>query len=219
MVARATAQCSKGEECGEAEYRTGLWSNPAGRDHWGSEQWPDGPKREEVTSSIERRAASRGNSLPQNVVELWEGHVRTKGTQMWVGRSRKSDGGMALSSSPEQAGDTAKTRPGEGGRSRPLRPHAACERACATVDAVWAKRRLQQSRRELVRWWETDLVLCSAPAQPLSQSPPTLSKSITVTSWEQYPENEVRIFGNGSCIRWKNTMNKGRQRRTLGMQK
>lgn len=57
---------------------------------------------------------------------------------------------------------------GEGGRSRLLRPHAARERACATVEGVWAKRRLHQSRWELVRRWETDLVLCSVLAQPLS---------------------------------------------------
>lgn len=107
---------------------------------------------------------------------------------------------------------------GEGRRSRPLRPHAARERACAPVEGVWAKR-LQQSRQELVRWWETDLVLCSVLAQPLSCH---LLHSPQASQWHpgsNTQKNEVRIFSNGSCIRWKSTMNKGRQRRALGMQK
>lgn len=107
----------------------------------------------------------------------------------------------------------------QGGRSRVLRRHEACEIECIDAEVVLAKRWLQQSRRELVRWEETGLVLRSALAQPLSLSPPTLSTSITVTSWGQYTENEVRIFSKSSCLRWKSTMNKGRQRRTLGMQK
>lgn len=49
----------------------------------------------------------------------------------------------------------------------------------------------------------------SSAVQPFLS--PILYTDLAVTSWEQYPENEVRIFNQGSCCRQKGTLNKARQ--------
>lgn len=70
-------------------------------------------------------------------------------------------------------------------------------------------------------WWiNTDSRLSqadlSSAVQPFPS--PILYTDLAVTSWEQYPENEVRIFNKGSCCRQKRTLSKDDKREGWAMQ-
>lgn len=71
-------------------------------------------------------------------------------------------------------------------------------------------------------WWiNTDSRLSQADLSSAVQPflSPILYTDLAVTSWEQYPENEVRIFNKGSCCRQKRTLSKDDKREGWAMHK